>query len=163
MTPAGLVQTVTTSQATQAINIEQQPQPGPSNSLMQQQLPERKDSTEESTEDDEDEEKEVKFVQTDEDEEESSDDEELPLAKMKVSSSPMMTTKAGSSSSKNNSSPKIIYNIQSNKVDSSGLQATPPHPNEELESSLNKLSSPETSVSTSRYNEVLDTSGSTDG
>ena len=73
-----------------------------------------------------------------------------------------------SSKTSTSSSPKAIY-IQSNKVDSSGLQATPPHPNEGGESDMagngNQLSSPELSAVSppgSRY-DGLDTSGSTDG
>ena len=139
---------------------EQTPQPGPSSSLFK-----RKDSTEDTEDESDDENRSkttqssIKFAPTDEDEEveESSDDEQMLIVQK-------LQTEAENEGSKSKggkvktSSPKI--SIQSNKVDSSGLQATPPHPNEESESSLNKLSSPE---AMGRSYEGLDTSGSTDG
>ena len=185
MTPSGLVQTspvpaVTTptstmtsvSQSNVSNNMTEllEPQPGPSSVSMNL----RKESTDEKTEesDDNDSEEEddddsdndehvsmadVQLVlQMDED----SSEDEIPLASKKKVSPTSSTGYTKSKGLKNkNSSPKTY--IQSNKVDSSGLQATPPHPADESESSLNKLSSPER-VITSTKDDVLDTSGSTD-
>jgi len=170
MTPTGLVQTVNT-QATPVSSAPTMaapnqttldPQPGPSSSTIM----ERKDSTEKSEDSDDDDDQDsdddepkiVKFVQTDEDEEDTSD-EEVPLAKKKSPLS-LKDTK-GKGGKVKNSSPKTY--LQSNKVDSSGLQATPPYLHDESESSMKRLSSPEASVSTSMRDDALDTSGSTDG
>ena len=94
---------------------------------------------------------------------EDTSDEEVPLAKKKSPTSlSLKDTKSGNKSAKvKTSSPKTY--LQSNKVDSSGLQATPPHPHDDSESSMKRLSSPEASVSTSMRDDALDTSGSTDG
>ena len=168
------------------------PKPGPSSTSL------RKDSTEDSDDDEDDSNdeendsqndmkmiktREIKFVPTDEDEEEESgdsSDEELRPLKAQISPknaqiSPTTSkdqgkankSKTGSSKTSTSSSPKAIY-IQSNKVDSSGLQATPPHPNEGGESDMagngNQLSSPDLSaVSPQGRYDGLDTSGSTDG
>ena len=168
------------------------PKPGPSSTSL------RKDSTEDSDDDEDDSNdeendsqndmkmiktREIKFVPTDEDEEEesgdSSDEELRPLKAQKSPKNAQISpttskdqgkankSKTGSSKNTTNSSPKAIY-IQSNKVDSSGLQATPPHPNEGGESDMagngNQLSSPELSaVSPQGRYDGLDTSGSTDG
>ena len=175
MTPTGLVQTVPAAQPPAASSAPSnqttlEPQPGPSSSSM-----ERKDSTEKSEDSDDDDDQDdsddepkiVKFVQTDEDDDEDDDedtsDEEVPLAKKKSPTSlSLKDTKSGNKSAKvKTSSPKTY--LQSNKVDSSGLQATPPHPHDDSESSMKRLSSPEASVSTSMRDDALDTSGSTDG
>ena len=179
MTPTGLVQTVPTHATPSAANSAPsgtgpnqttlEPQPGPSSSSM-----ERKDSTEKSEDSDDDDDQDdsddepkiVKFVQTDEDDDDDEDtsDEEVPLAKKKSPTSLSLkdTKNSGNKNGKvKTSSPKTY--LQSNKVDSSGLQATPPHPHEDSESSMKRLSSPEASVSTSMRDDALDTSGSTDG
>ena len=100
----------------------------------------------------------------DDDDDEDTSDEEVPLAKKKSPTSLSLkdTKNSGNKNGKvKTSSPKTY--LQSNKVDSSGLQATPPHPHEDSESSMKRLSSPEASVSTSMRDDALDTSGSTDG
>merc|ERR1712051_834203 len=170
-----------------------QPKPGPSSTSLRKDSTEDSDDDEDDSNDDENDSqndmkmtktREIKFVPTDEDEEESGDssDEELRPLKAQISPknaqiSPTTSSKdqgkankskTGSSKTSTSSSPKAIYK-QSNKVDSSGLQATPPHPNEGGESDMagngNQLSSPELSAVSppgSRY-DGLDTSGSTDG
>merc|ERR1719464_1946014 len=171
-----------------------EPKPGPSSTSLRKDSTEDSDDDEDDSNDDENDSqndmkmtktREIKFVPTDEDEEEESgdsSDEELRPLKAQISPknaqiSPTTSSKdqgkankskTGSSKTSTSSSPKAIY-IQSNKVDSSGLQATPPHPNEGGESDMagngNQLSSPELSAVSppgSRY-DGLDTSGSTDG
>ena len=179
MTPSGLVQAspaVSVANPTPINNIspstipvstssvtELEPQPGPS-SIRKESTDKSEDSDDDDDEDDSDHDGnesmgDVQLVlQMDED----SSEDEIPLAKKKLSPS-SSTGHPISSSSKGfktkNTSPKTY--IQSNKVDSSGLQATPPHPADESESPMNKLSSPER-VTTSTKDEGLDTSGSTD-
>lgn len=178
MTPAGLVQTApacqiaspAVSMASPGIASIMEPQPGPSHqntttTMLRKESTDKSDDSDEDDEEDHDEDETSQLIhlqeeeEEDDEEDESSDDEEIPLAKKK---SP--PTSFGKDSSKKfklkMSSPKTY--IQSNKVDSSGLQATPPHPIDETESCLNRLSSPE-GVSTSTKDDALDTSGSTEG
>ena len=183
----------------QTSNTQLEPQPGPSSATkFRKESTTTTDKSEDTDDEDEDSDDDddrddnesignVQLVlQMDED---SSEDELLPLAK-KAKVSPTSSTgifrsssksKTGGANSnigvpkqnttKNSKSPKTY--IQSNKVDSSGLQATPPHPADESESTTtmsgrlhtSKLSSPDrvTTTTTKDHPDVLDTSaGSTD-
>ena len=187
----------------QTSNTQLEPQPGPSSatkfrkeSTTTTDKSEDTDDEDEDSDDDDDDRDDNESIgnvqlvlQMDED---SSEDELVPLAK-KAKVSPTSSTAIFSSSSKNKTggansnigillpkqnttknskSPKTY--IQSNKVDSSGLQATPPHPADESESTTttmsgrlhtSKLSSPDrvTTTTTKDHPDVLDTSaGSTD-
>ena len=187
----------------QTSNTQLEPQPGPSSATkFRKESTTTTDKSEDTDDEDEDSDDDddrddnesignVQLVlQMDED---SSEDELVPLAK-KAKVSPTSSTGIFSSSSsknktggaksnigvllpkqnttKNSKSPKTY--IQSNKVDSSGLQATPPHPADESESTTttmsgrlhtSKLSSPDrvTTTTTKDHPDVLDTSaGSTD-
>merc|ERR1719225_1558583 len=186
----------------QTSNTQLEPQPGPSSATKSRKesttttdKSEDTDDEDEDSDDDDDDRDDNESIgnvqlvlQMDED---SSEDELVPLAK-KAKVSPTSSTAIFSSSSKNKTggansnigvilpkqnttknskSPKTY--IQSNKVDSSGLQATPPHPADESESTTtmsgrlhtSKLSSPDrvTTTTTKDHPDVLDTSaGSTD-
>jgi hypothetical protein len=180
MTPAGLVQTAPhTSQASQMPQLMPmssaavsapgattllEPQPGTSGerSFRKESTDKSEDSDENDTEHDDEDSQEVKFLTYGEEEEDSSDDnddddddddddEETPLAKKKSSPAKEKDSKI------KQSSPKTY--IQSNEVDSSGLQATPPHAADDSD----KLNSPEMVSTSSMRDDLLDTSGSTDG